>query len=136
MEKLLTLFEPEHLDIWKKMYPEGPTPKQVPHATWQIENTLKGAQSRYFDKCLANRLLSDSLERAKAKEKELSRQVESLRESLKESEADVRRLSTPATKMTAEIEYKLEKLSALECAGVDNWEGYDYAMESMNEEEE
>lgn len=24
------------------------------------------------------------------------------------------------------------KLDALECAGVDNWEGYDYAMEIMD----
>jgi hypothetical protein len=24
-----------------------------------------------------------------------------------------------------------EKLSALECAGVDNWEGYDFAMEDI-----
>lgn len=28
------------------------------------------------------------------------------------------------------------KLSCLEMAGVDNWSGYDYAMELMGEEEE
>lgn len=28
------------------------------------------------------------------------------------------------------------KLDALEAAGVDNWEGYDYAMESMYIEDE
>ena len=28
------------------------------------------------------------------------------------------------------------KLSALEAAGVDNWEGYDYAMEILNSQEE
>ena len=29
-----------------------------------------------------------------------------------------------------------EKLSALEAAGVDNWEGYDCAIEMMNEDTE
>lgn len=29
-----------------------------------------------------------------------------------------------------------DKLQALEAAGVDNWEGYDYAMEILNDEEE
>lgn len=28
------------------------------------------------------------------------------------------------------------KLSALQAAGVDNWDGYDYAMEMLNDEEE
>jgi hypothetical protein len=29
-----------------------------------------------------------------------------------------------------------DKLQALEAAGVDNWDGYDYAMEILNDEEE
>lgn len=29
-----------------------------------------------------------------------------------------------------------DKLQALEAAGVDNWDGYDFAMELLNEEEE
>jgi len=28
------------------------------------------------------------------------------------------------------------KLNALECAGVDNWEGYGYALENFNEDED
>lgn len=35
-----------------------------------------------------------------------------------------------------EIEYDLRKLSALEAGGVDNWEWYDDAMESLREEED
>jgi hypothetical protein len=35
-----------------------------------------------------------------------------------------------------EIERRLAKLEALEAGGVDNWEGYDFAMESWRKEEE
>ena len=32
------------------------------------------------------------------------------------------------------IQQRLDKLNALECAGVDNWDGYGYAMEYLNDE--
>jgi hypothetical protein len=31
---------------------------------------------------------------------------------------------------------RLKKLHALEAAGVDNWEGYDYAMQELSEDDE
>ena len=33
-----------------------------------------------------------------------------------------------------ELEESEKKLNALEVAGVDNWEGYEFAIEMMNEE--
>jgi hypothetical protein len=35
-----------------------------------------------------------------------------------------------------ETEERLAKLSALEAGGVDNWDGYDWAMESLHKENE
>ncbi len=52
---------------------------------------------------------------------------------------DIRRLRVElssawlANKMLIE---SLQKLDALEAAGVDNWDGYDYAMELMEDENE
>jgi hypothetical protein len=35
--------------------------------------------------------------------------------------------------LSKEIKRKLEKLEALECGGVDNWEGYEFALEEYNQ---
>ena len=36
----------------------------------------------------------------------------------------------------ADLLGKAEVFDALQAAGVDNWEGYSYALESLNEEDE
>ena len=40
-------------------------------------------------------------------------------------------LAEEAQKQLAELEEAAEKLGALEAGGVDNWEGYSFAMESF-----
>ena len=41
-------------------------------------------------------------------------------------------LNTLAQRRTKETTRKLEKLSALEAGGVDNWDGYDFSMEELS----
>ena len=35
-----------------------------------------------------------------------------------------------------EVQHRLDKLQALENAGVDNWDGYDWAMEELTDEDD
>jgi len=44
--------------------------------------------------------------------------------------------SVDTVDLPADVEEDLRKLRALESAGVDNWSGYDFAMEELWEEDE
>lgn len=58
-------------------------------------------------------------------------QAESIIVSLESETASQRALIEQQAKKIADLEDSLRKLDALERAGVDNWDGYGDAMESM-----
>ena len=49
------------------------------------------------------------------------------------NEIDVNELTVVSNNVLAALEKDEAKLAALEQGGVDNWEGYDFAMEKLND---
>jgi hypothetical protein len=133
LDRIVKLLIPEQLDIFYKMYPEGPAPKQVKWAINQIENTIL-AQNRESQKLRDIKTEFEEFKKA-AEDREAAHVrafqhiTKELAQTLKENE----RLSASKVDVdNANIIEKLEKLYALEATGVDNWEWYDEAMESID----
>ena len=131
MNSLLALCSDAQQEIFKKMYPTKPTPKQLNHAITQLENTLK-----------RENLEIETLKRQFRESKEL---VTSLEENIKSLESENRKLkkengrlekeierlsSDPVAVDNADIQKDLALLAALEAGGVDNWEWYDEAVQA------
>lgn len=125
IDRLLALCPESYNDMFNRMYPDGPKPKQVKWATTQVENSVKGL-SRVVERNTESSAKSARL----LMEHEVT--IANLASELKASKTEanqlrieVENLSTdPDAVATADVQARLNLLEALENGGVDNWEWY------------
>jgi len=128
LDKLVGLLTGPQLGLYGRMYPNGPKPEQIRRATEQVEATLFGlnrSTQRLRDieeELNAYRLSTELTIEA------LNRQCDSLLDELQRAEGRIKNLSTPSNMAHGDINESLDKLARLEAGGVDNWDGYGYAM--------
>lgn len=130
LNKLLALCTEKQKDLFKRMYPEGPLPKQLDWATIQLENTLKDLnEQKEMMKSLRDQYNLEVLNLKKEADFSALALVTTQRE-LDKANKRIEQLSNPMSMANADIQTDLQILSALQAHGVDNWEGYDDAMRS------
>jgi chromosome segregation ATPase len=134
LDKIVKLLTGPQLSMYNRMYPNSP--KNLDIAISQVEATLKQLNDK-TDK------LHEEKEKAEAdamkayiETTQVKTELKGLYSALKEAQSEIRRLSTPENLAIADVQRQLDLLQALESAGVDNWSGYDYAMEIFRGEEE
>jgi len=133
MGKLLTLCTEKQRAFFNRIYPDGPSSKQLNTAVLQLENTLKNLNAdkeQLRDEKKAHVEDVDALNvTIRRLEKELSNTFTELRE----AESRIQMLSSPEATKSADIQERLALLDALEAEGVDNWDGYEYAIDRLSE---
>lgn len=67
--------------------------------------------------------------------KEVLQMIEDRLNEIRETESNEPRMVSISERFYESLREDSAKLSALECAGVDNWSGYDYAMDILHEED-
>ena len=135
LSNLVKLLTDEQLSMYNKMYPDG-KPQYVDGAISQVERTLrtlnKATQDLRVEKLLADKKFTEANEELDI----LKRDVNRFKKELSLTNREIERLSTSENIVNANIQFELDKLQALENAGVDNWVGYDYAMDELMRGEE
>ena len=114
-------------NLFERMYSDGisaiPNKK---HALQQIERTL-------LNRTIQAERNSKEKESLKEANQELSEKNEELRKKVRELEDKLADCSTPANYTLDESDYdKLLFLQALENAGVDNWDGYEFVVDDFD----
>jgi len=131
LDKILTMTTSDQLDMFKKMYPDGPKNSQLPVAISQVERTILNLNNRVellrHVEIKYKKVVLEYKEQLAAKDEELS----STREELKEAQRELALMSSSVDVNQVEVQRKLALLAALEAAGVDNWEGYYLARELL-----
>lgn len=134
LDQISKLLIQEQMDIFNRMYPDGPDKSQLKWAITQVENTILGQNKR------AQRLRDIEKEFEEYKKDNADkiathvRAFDSLAKELAKVTKENERLSASKIDIdNAEIIERLDKLAALEAGGVDNWEWYDEAMSQENE---
>lgn len=115
-------------NLFERMYPDGisaiPNKK---HALQQIERTL-------LNRTIQAERNSKEKESLKEANQELSEKNEELRKKVRELEDKLADCPTPANYTLDESDYdNLLFYEALQRAGVDNWDGYGFAVEYFQE---
>ena len=132
LSKLLSLCTDKQKDRFSKMYPNGPIPKQITRAIQQIENTLSDLniynEENIELKKYYNEITNNLCEVISNQESSINK----LEHDLHNANISILLLKTPINLNNKDISYRLSKLEALEAAGVDNWEWYEEAMNSIN----
>ena len=120
----------ESISMYNKMKTDG-KPKYVDGVISQVERTLrtlnKAIQDLRVEKLLAEKKFAEANEELDI----LKHHVEIMKRELRQANMEIERLSTSENIVNANIQFELDKLQALENAGVDNWVGYDYAMDEL-----
>ena len=136
LSSLLMLCTEKQTDLFYRMYPDGVSPKQVKHATRQIENTLKNLNesneelNRVTKECDEHKSISDG------KVADANQKLKVIEQELNDANRLIERLENPINIENNEVQERLNLLDALVAAGVDNWDGYGYALDYMRGEEE
>lgn len=120
MEKLLLLCTTSQKELFSRMYPNKVEDKKIDWAIKQLENTLKKGN-----------------EEIEIKQNKIKGLEEMLEKTLKENSSlqnDVKELSKKTIQFKNVDDNEL--LNALFAHGLDNWEGYEIALESLEKENE
>jgi len=136
MELLLSLCTDSQKDLFEKIYPNGPTDKQLDHAIFQCSNTLKHANDEIAQLESAKLKTETELNTAIAERDKYMSQLNNTNKEIQilEKQLEARNnLMSDVEKSSVYTQERLARLDALEAAGVDNWDGYDYAMEMLEE---
>lgn len=134
LERILALCTDKQRNLYDRMYPDGATGTQIKRAIQQVETTLKSRDGTIEilreDKKNLNVAIHGWIISKNVAEKESQR----LEIELIEAEELIKRLQNPINIENNDVQEKLDRLDALEAAGVDNWDGYDYAMGEFRDE--
>ena len=136
LNKILRLCTEEQQALFNSMYCKGPDLKQLDRAIAQVEHTLR---VQNIDKAAYRKL-----EREKNEvEAELRLQLKNIESDLKRSEdrlnevdRENRMLRNPILLDNVHVQEKCDLLDALQAGGVDNWEGYEAAVNNWKIEAE
>ena len=128
LDKLVGLLTGPQLGLYERMYPNGPKPEQIRRATEQVETTLFRLNRDVQQLRDKSKELEEYRINAELTAESLNRQYEDLLDELQEARERIKNLSTTSNRAQEDINKSLDKLARLEAGGVDNWNGYDYAM--------
>ena len=129
MNRLLNLCTERQKAFFDRIYPEGPKNNQLKTAISQIERTLSNLDEQKEEISSMKKEAAELAEKENKIKAEYRKTITQLEGELKDAKAQIDRLSNPINLENAEVQERLDLLSALEAGGVDNWEWYD---ESIN----
>jgi peptidoglycan hydrolase CwlO-like protein len=133
MNNLLALCTDSQKELFNRMYPDGPDKKQVRWAIVQLENTLKNLDLSKEELRNVKNDLEKTLSSTYTEMRKLELEIKSLKSELHEANSRINQLENPINTENTDVQDRLCKLDALEAGGVDNWDGYDFAMEQYRE---
>ena len=133
LEKLVRLLTEEQLDLFNRIYPNGPTKKQLPHAIDQVERTLIQLNNHVRELRNVREEFQASTIEAEKQIKALKRQLEDTERELRAEQSRRKALENPINTANANVQRRLDKLAALEDGGVDNWDWYGECMSTLND---
>ncbi len=132
INKLLALCTKSQLNVFNRMYPDGPAKNQITHATMQLENTL-------YDLNTSNEELRRKKQETVNDTKKLNDEIQALHSEVDNTKIElqdahnlIQRLETPINVDNNNIQERLLLLNALEAGGVDNWEWYDESIKNYD----
>lgn len=125
-EKLLSLCTDKQKNLFGRMYPNGPSIKQLGTAINQIERTLSDLNATNEELVLERKVLALLKESSATENRKLLIDIKKLTEEANRKELEPQEL-------TDEDQEDLQMFHALKAAGVDNWAGYDHAQEIVDE---
>lgn len=128
LNNLLNLCTESQKDLFNRMYPNGVSNKQLSHAIYQVENTLRELNTKKEIVQNKNKDLTDTINSLEEEIKTLKRKLYYSELEYKESIDLIDRLKNPISIKNNEVQERLIRLQLLEAGGVDNWDGYDYAI--------
>ena len=128
LEKLLWLCTDDQKNLFDRMYPNWPSSKQMKRAIVQVESTLKNLNQTKEDLNYVKRQADDEITIKINEIAVLNSEKVKLQNELSEANALAERLSNPIDVSNNYVQEKLNLLEALEAGGVDNWDGYDFAV--------
>jgi len=131
MNSLLALCTDRQKDIFNRMYPAGPSIKQINWAIKQLENTLSNLNSKEEEFKELQRVLTDHTTKSAEIIKELTSKLAISEHENKVYEKRIERLTSQINIDNANVQERLALLDALEAGGVDNWDGYDLAIDAI-----
>lgn len=124
LETLKTLLTDVQLERFNKCFPNGYASKlEIREAIDLIERTLKNLNK-------VNEDYSSLKQEFDQYKKESIKEIATLRQAVAHLQMEVDKKPIMIID-TDDVQFKLAKLQALENAGVDNWDGYDWAMEDF-----
>ena len=129
MGKLLDLCTDWQRAFFSRMYPTGPTAKQLNWAVTQLENTLKNLNVDKEQLRDEKKAHADDVELLNKSIRDLEKKLSTVTAKLADAERRIERLSNSGSVNSAEIQERLALLDALEAGGVDNWDGYANAVD-------
>ena len=123
LNKLLGLCNEGQLNLFNKMYPDGPDKKQLSWAISQVERTLKSENDKITN-------LKNEIKELKTIGDKKTDTIHSLNSDIADLQKELNALKNYASASTDDVQKQLDKLQALEAGGVDNWEWYDESLDS------
>jgi len=114
MGKLLDLCTEKQRDFFGRMYPAGPTAKQLNWAVTQLENTLKNLNVDKEQLQLEKKAHAETLDTLNSSIRDLEKKLSTTVTGLANAEKRIERLSNPDAVNSAEIQERLALLDALE----------------------
>ena len=133
MGKLLDLCTEKQKNLFGRMYPTGPTAKQLNWAVTQLENTLKNLNVDKEQLRDEKKAHADDVESLNKSIRDLEKKLSIAVADLADAERRIERLSNSDAVNSADIQERLALLDALEAGGVDNWDGYDDAVDEARQ---
>lgn len=136
LRNLLSLCTDEQKRLFNLMYPDGVDGASFKTALYQCENTLKKQNNRCSTLSDENKQLSERLHKLSVYCKKLVSEEIELKNKLDALEVKLSSLyfNNPNIKEIEDLKEDSRFLQALLSAGVDNWDGYDMAIDEMNED--
>jgi len=131
LNAILELCTDRQKEMFQRLYPDGVNIKQLSRATQQVEATLRDTDHKLEGSRMQNKALEAENEQLQKDARKAGTRISQLEKELLRAEHHIARLQGPEADENAETIRKLAFLDALEGAGVDNWDGYEYALEAM-----
>lgn len=129
LNNLLALCTDKQKNLFSRMYPNSnPDNKQLNWAVTQLENTLKGLNSSKEELNAEKKAHKETIEKYESKIKNLNERLNDAEKEINMLNSKIERIGSPLVNNSED----LALLSALQAAGVDNWDGYDYAIDILN----
>jgi uncharacterized protein YlxW (UPF0749 family) len=133
LDDLITLCTKKQIEMFNRMYPNGPTSKQFDRAIDQIKATILGLNKDVERLKDIEKDFKESKIVSEEKEQSLQKEIKLLNHEIESLNNEIDMFNNPINTDNIEVQKRLAKLDALEAGGVDNWEWYGECMSSIDE---